>query len=133
MRLCRIGDVADQLAVGRTTVRAMAASGELVAIRRGRIIRIEADSVERWVTTHVVRDDKETGVRDREHLEAPLGRSMGSGNSERASRSVDPPSQVRAEVRQHEAGGARAPGRTTPKRRSRHVKDDAWRLPRTVA
>jgi excisionase family DNA binding protein len=45
-------EVADQLSISRAKVYAMAASGELAAVRMGRSIRIPAAAVSSFLTSH---------------------------------------------------------------------------------
>ncbi len=48
-RLLRIPEVARVLAVGRTTVYGLIASGELIQVHVGRAVRVTAESVDQFV------------------------------------------------------------------------------------
>ncbi len=50
--LLRATEVARRLSLGRATVYRMMASKELPTLRRGRVVRVPARALERWVETH---------------------------------------------------------------------------------
>lgn len=69
--LLRAGEVAKLLGLGRSTVFAMLAAGELPVVRIGRSVRVPSVALERWVDERTDHDPRRCDVHQ------PLVRSLG--------------------------------------------------------
>ena len=72
--LLRAGDVARALGLGRSTVFALLAAGELPVVRIGRSVRVPRVALERWIDE---RTDQATKHGD---VQGPLVRDLGDGH-----------------------------------------------------
>jgi excisionase family DNA binding protein len=68
--LLRAGEVAKLLGLGRSTVFALLAAGELPVVRIGRSVRVPRAALERWI-------DERTDHTQRGDVEPPLVRDLG--------------------------------------------------------
>ena len=68
--LLRSGEVAKLLGLGRSTVFAMLAAGELPVVRIGRSVRVPRVALERWVDERTDHDTR------RDDLQPPLVRDL---------------------------------------------------------
>lgn len=72
--LSRAGDVASALGLGRSTVFALIAAGELSVVRIGRSVRVPRVALERWI-------DERTGpATNHGDRQGPLARDLGDGH-----------------------------------------------------
>jgi excisionase family DNA binding protein len=69
--LLRAGEVAKLLGLGRSTVFAMLAAGELPVVRIGRSVRVPRAALERWVDERTDHDTR------RGDVQLPLVRDLG--------------------------------------------------------
>ena len=58
--LIRIPDACERLALGRSTIYALIAKGEIKAVKIGAAVRIPAAELERWVAAQVAVTDEAT-------------------------------------------------------------------------
>jgi excisionase family DNA binding protein len=71
--LLRAGEVARLLGLGRSTVFALLAAGELPVVRIGRSVRVPRVALERWI------DERTDQATNRGDVQGPLVRDLGDG------------------------------------------------------
>lgn len=71
--LLRAGEVARLLGLGRSTVFALLAAGELPIVRIGRSVRVPRVALERWI------DERTDQATNRGDVQGPLARDLGDG------------------------------------------------------
>ena len=57
--MLKVDDVAALLKLGRTKVYQLVAEGELPAVRIGKVLRISAEALQKWLSTQAVTTGRE--------------------------------------------------------------------------
>ena len=79
-RLLRIEDAAQRLSVGRSTIYAMVAAGQIPSLKLARSLRIPADALDRWLAEETKRQ-----AEDRVHMSTLPATAEGTAGRQRTS------------------------------------------------